>query len=753
MKSLSRENRLERTVQELLPRLYRTACYLCRDEHQAQDVVQETITRLLVSLEKDAMRIRNPLAWCLTVMARVASEHGRRGVVAPLEGEPAARGEAPETDLLAAEERAAVCRCVRELPPDEREAVCLHVFGELTIRETARATGVSTSTAHYRFRKGLDRLRRRLGPASAGLAPPAFSSSASIAALRRLPSPEVPESFASGIGQLVSSSAAASAATSLAGTTLPLGGILVFPSKTVLVVGSAIVLTGAIGLGVKLRVELSQARATQTTAQLEASRHLERIVEVEKENATLRQRLVLSERVRGRQEPEKAGATFPSLPPARVEEPERLLETALAAFESRDADGFRAAFLALLDAGKSAYPALFKLLATTGNYNQMLAALAPRDTSFAASFIHEVTARRGSLNGLLDAILQRASDPDGATLFAYDLVQVNRVRSDLSGSDLSAAALRIIERAIELEGDGAGWNDHVVGAAELLLAVLRAKEALPGLGALLQREGLSERNLVALLRATASIGGQDAVALLTLVRDRASPRLRTHLMSNLAVYDSGNPDVEAFLRETMDHLDDPGPMLRSLARRKETRAHLDKQLEDPTLRRPERLSILQTLFESSDDTLRETAWKHLEMAEPGTQDEILASLADREPRAVDLLLRRIESDTVSREIAGSFDRLDAKIVHAHRDVFEGAAGNPGVSSRTRSAAAAALAKVDAAAAARQLMVGFDDAPEPARPEIVSALRGGIQGDEAKAFLGSIAASDPSEKVRRAAGAQ
>jgi hypothetical protein len=48
------------------------------------------------------------------------------------------------------------------------------------------------------------------------------------------------------------------------------------------------------------------------------------------------------------------------------------------------------------------------------------------------------------------------------------------------------------------------------------------------------------------------------------------------------------------------------------------------------------------------------------------------------------------------------------------------------------------------------MIGFENAQEPARLEIVQALRGRIQGEEAKELLGAIATSDPSEKVRAAA---
>ena len=750
MKSLSPGTRVEQLVEEILPRLYKTAYYLSRNENEAEDVVQETIARLLASVEKDAMRIRDPLAWCLTVAARIVREGRPRVTMTTLEEEPAARSEEPETGLVAAEQRAAVQQCVRELPPEEREAVCLHVFGDLTIRETARAAKVSTSTAHARLKKGLDRLRRRLGPAVGGLSPTGIVLTDPITALRGLPAPPLPESLASGIAHVVSSSLAGGAATSLAGAPLPLGGILMLKGKTVLVVSSAALLATAIGLGVKLRVELNEARGLESAARLESSRRLARLAETEKENAALRELLGRLERgpIEGSNDRENAGESSHRAPIAR-QEIDRLLAAAIAAFDSRDAEGFQSAFLALLDAGEAAHPAVMELLAITGNYNQMLAALKPQDPGFAASFVHQVSERRESLTSLLDAILVRAGDPDRATLFAFDLVQVNGARPNLSGKDQASAVMRIIERAIETEGDGVVWNDHVVGA-ESLLETLRPKEALPGLGALLLREGLSERNQIALLRGVAAIGGEEALVILRLARDRAPPALRSNLMTNLALYDYGSPEIEAFLRETVGVLDDPASLSRSLARRQDARALTVERLQDPGLERSERLAILELLFTDEDATRREAAWQHLEAAEHELQDECLSSLANTEPRAMDLLLRRMASDEVSDELAGSMGRLDAKVIHRHRAGLETAAGSPELSSRTRCAAAAALAKVDPEAAARQVTIGFGNASETARLEIVRALRGRIQGEQAKALLGSIAASDPSEKVRAAA---
>jgi hypothetical protein len=221
-------------------------------------------------------------------------------------------------------------------------------------------------------------------------------------------------------------------------------------------------------------------------------------------------------------------------------------------------------------------------------------------------------------------------------------------------------------------------------------------------------------------------------------------------MSNLALYDYGNPEVEAFLQETLEREEEPAPILRSLARRESSRDLMAERLRSGGLERSERLVILETLFESGDMESRDMAWKALEAAEQEVQDELLGGLASTEPRAMDLVLRRMESDAVSSELGGGIGRLDAKVVHLHREALTRIAGNPGLSGRTRSAAATALAKVDAGAAATQVMIGFEGADATTRLGIVRTLREGIGGEEAKAFLGSIAAGDPSGEVRSAA---
>jgi RNA polymerase sigma factor (sigma-70 family) len=60
------------------------------------------------------------------------------------------------------EEEQSVYEALVSLPYEQREAVIMHVQGEMTFQEIADHQGVSLSTAQSRFRYGVDRMRKTL---------------------------------------------------------------------------------------------------------------------------------------------------------------------------------------------------------------------------------------------------------------------------------------------------------------------------------------------------------------------------------------------------------------------------------------------------------------------------------------------------------------------------------------------------------------------------------------------------------------
>jgi RNA polymerase sigma-70 factor (ECF subfamily) len=50
------------------------------------------------------------------------------------------------------------------LPGEQREAVVLHIWGQMTLQEVAEVTGVTLNTAASRYRYGLSKPRERMRP-------------------------------------------------------------------------------------------------------------------------------------------------------------------------------------------------------------------------------------------------------------------------------------------------------------------------------------------------------------------------------------------------------------------------------------------------------------------------------------------------------------------------------------------------------------------------------------------------------------
>jgi len=65
----------------------------------------------------------------------------------------------PEHQAAETEELTRLRQALQQIPYEQREAVLLHVKGEMKLREIAKLQDVSVSTVHGRYRYGLDKLR------------------------------------------------------------------------------------------------------------------------------------------------------------------------------------------------------------------------------------------------------------------------------------------------------------------------------------------------------------------------------------------------------------------------------------------------------------------------------------------------------------------------------------------------------------------------------------------------------------------
>jgi RNA polymerase sigma factor (sigma-70 family) len=149
---------------------YGLAFRILRDDALAQDAVQEAFLGVWRGADRFTAERAKPSTWLLTLVHRrsvdlVRREERRRAE--PLEPETEAAAVDPTDDAELLAQREAVRAALRQLPPEQREAIELAYYGGYTQSELAERLGQPLGTIKSRMFTGLARLRELL--AQAGL--------------------------------------------------------------------------------------------------------------------------------------------------------------------------------------------------------------------------------------------------------------------------------------------------------------------------------------------------------------------------------------------------------------------------------------------------------------------------------------------------------------------------------------------------------------------------------------------------------
>jgi RNA polymerase sigma-70 factor (sigma-E family) len=137
-------------------RLVRAAYLVCGDEHLAQDLVQQALTKLAVRWNR--LRDGNPDAYVNRILYRDAVSWWRRVRRERLVGEVAdAAAPGSVTDDEAT--RIDVRRALMTLTPKQRAVLVLRYFEDLTETETAEQLGVTLGTVKSQSHVALNKLR------------------------------------------------------------------------------------------------------------------------------------------------------------------------------------------------------------------------------------------------------------------------------------------------------------------------------------------------------------------------------------------------------------------------------------------------------------------------------------------------------------------------------------------------------------------------------------------------------------------
>ena len=160
-------------VLPLLPSAYNLARWLTRNEHDADDVVQEAFLRAFRFFP--SFRGGDPRAWLLAIVRNACwtwlrvNRSREVATATALEDadEPVDTAASAEEDLVRRADGARLRRALEELPAEFREVTVLRELEELSYKEIAEVAGIPIGTVMSR----LARARRRLQAALARPAP------------------------------------------------------------------------------------------------------------------------------------------------------------------------------------------------------------------------------------------------------------------------------------------------------------------------------------------------------------------------------------------------------------------------------------------------------------------------------------------------------------------------------------------------------------------------------------------------------
>ncbi|MEH1123093.1 SigE family RNA polymerase sigma factor [Micromonospora sp. CPCC 206061] len=150
-----------------LPALRRLACLLCGDEHRADDIVQDAITKLYVHWDK-ARAATNVDAYVRMVVVRTFLDEKRLAWsrVRLFATTP----DRPNWVDTGADDRTVVRAALSGLPTRQQAVLVLRFLYDLPVAEVSEILGCSEGTVKSQTHHGLVALRQVLGDRSKALA-------------------------------------------------------------------------------------------------------------------------------------------------------------------------------------------------------------------------------------------------------------------------------------------------------------------------------------------------------------------------------------------------------------------------------------------------------------------------------------------------------------------------------------------------------------------------------------------------------
>jgi len=161
--------RLARFESGVLPHLdaaYNLARWLTRNDHDAEDVVQEAFMRALRYFE--GMKGTDARPWLLAIVRNTCYswlEKNRPADLVPLDdfealaAETASPAATPEVILLQSANRKLVNQALEELPVGYREVIVMREIEDMSYKEIASVAGIPIGTVMSRLSRGRELLK------------------------------------------------------------------------------------------------------------------------------------------------------------------------------------------------------------------------------------------------------------------------------------------------------------------------------------------------------------------------------------------------------------------------------------------------------------------------------------------------------------------------------------------------------------------------------------------------------------------
>ena len=152
---------------------YNLARWLTGNDHDAGDVVQESVLRAFRFFE--GYRGGDARSWLLMITRRTCfswleKNRNARDLVSFDEAmhEPAADQPGPEASMLKSADRQMVREAIQSLPPEYREVIVLHEMEGMSYKEVAQVADIPLGTVMSRLSRARGRLERALSDKASG---------------------------------------------------------------------------------------------------------------------------------------------------------------------------------------------------------------------------------------------------------------------------------------------------------------------------------------------------------------------------------------------------------------------------------------------------------------------------------------------------------------------------------------------------------------------------------------------------------